>query len=87
VRIVDLAVGIVPSQVTCLPRSLAVWSLLKRWGVESSLRIGVRRAGSNFAAHSWIEVDGNPVTDPETVIQQFEPFAEPVTRAVIRGMR
>lgn len=46
----------------CLPQALAgVW-LLKRWGVESELRIGVAREETgSIGAHAWVERDGEIV--------------------------
>lgn len=44
--------------VTCLPRSLTLWWLLRRHGVESELRIGVRREGARIVAHAWVVCHG-----------------------------
>jgi Transglutaminase-like superfamily len=52
--------------VTCLPRSLTLWWLLRRHGVESELRIGVRRESARIVAHAWVVCHGAVVgeTDP-----------------------
>jgi hypothetical protein len=84
---VDLAADMLPGPVTCLPRSLVVGPLLARAGIQSTLRIGAHRSNGAFEAHSWVEVDGRPVTDDEAVIREFEPFADPVGPVVIRAMR
>lgn len=48
----------------CLSLSLAAYVFLKRAGYDTVLRIGVRNGQERFAAHAWIEVDGNPVLEP-----------------------
>ena len=40
---------------TCLTRSMALWWLLRRQGVESEIRFGVRRGGDGIQAHAWVE--------------------------------
>ena len=45
----------------CLPRSLAIYALLRRQGVPATLRIGVKRFP--FAAHAWVECLGEVLDD------------------------
>lgn len=45
----------------CLPRSLAIYVLLRRHGVPATLRIGVKRFP--FAAHAWVESLGEVLDD------------------------
>ena len=45
----------------CLPRSLAIYVLLRRQGVPATLRIGVKRFP--FAAHAWVECLGEILDD------------------------
>ncbi|MCY4505336.1 MAG: lasso peptide biosynthesis B2 protein [Acidobacteria bacterium] len=45
----------------CLPRSLAIYVLLRRQGVPATLRIGVKRFP--FAAHAWVECLGEVFDD------------------------
>src|ERR1700733_2701481 len=40
---------------TCLEKSLALWFLLGRQGILSSVRIGARKSGQAFEAHAWVE--------------------------------
>jgi hypothetical protein len=42
-RLISLANGRLPPAANCLQRSLVLWALLRRDGVESDLRIGVRK--------------------------------------------
>lgn len=55
----------------CLPRSLAVYVLLRRQGVPATLRIGVKRFP--FGAHAWVECLGK-VLDDSTDDWQHEPY-------------
>jgi Transglutaminase-like superfamily len=43
----------------CLPRSLALFYLLRSRGVPAVIHIGV--AKYPFQAHAWVEVEGRPV--------------------------
>ena len=63
----------------CLTRSLYLWWLLRRRGVESELRIGVRLADGALEAHAWVEHAGVPINDRPDVSADFPPFAEPVS--------
>lgn len=59
---------------TCLRRSLALQWLLKRSGIETVLRFGVRRNESDLSAHAWVEWQGRPVGDLEIVSKRFAPL-------------
>ena len=48
-------------RLNCLPRSLAMYVLLKRQGVPAILHIGVKRYP--FAAHAWVECLGEVLDD------------------------
>jgi transglutaminase superfamily protein len=48
---------VLPTDARCLMRSLVLSSLLARRGIDSSLVIGVR-SDPSFAAHAWVEHDG-----------------------------
>jgi Transglutaminase-like superfamily len=62
--------------VTCLPRSLTLWWLLRRHGVESELRIGVRSEGERIVAHAWVVCHDTVVGERDH--EQFEPFESPL---------
>lgn len=47
----------------CLPRSLVLFGLLRRVGVDASFRLGVRALTGRFEAHAWVEVGGRPVDE------------------------
>jgi hypothetical protein len=59
---------------TCLHRSLAVWWLLRRQGIASELRIGVRMEQGRFEAHAWVERAGVALNDGSDVGLRFAAF-------------
>ena len=59
---------------TCLRRSLLLWWLLRRQGIDSRLRIGARLDGDNFSAHAWVEFQDNVLNDSPDVRTQYAAF-------------
>jgi len=74
-RIVTIAAGSGPVRATCLRRSLLLWWLLRRDGIETFVKVGVHR-GENGAldAHAWVEYRGRPLNDTDDVADRFIPF-------------
>lgn len=73
--LVDIASRHTIGPATCLTRSLLLIWLLRRRGVRSQLRIGVRVEGG-MAAHAWVEFEDVPVNDQADIRLQFLPFEE-----------
>jgi len=73
-RVVAIAAGSGPVRTTCLPRSLWLWSLLRREGIESVLRVGVSRDDATLNAHAWVEHRGRPLIDADDVATRFPAF-------------
>ena len=68
-RTVDAVARRMPVRSKCLPRSLALWTMLQRAGIDATVRIGMRTDGSG-EAHAWVEHDGYPVgeeVDPDAL--------------------
>jgi hypothetical protein len=63
-----------PSTPTCLHRSLTLWWLLRRRGLASDLRIGVRKAGNRLEAHAWVESQNRVLNDRDDVHLTYTPF-------------
>ena len=63
----------------CLERSILLWSLLRRRGIESELKIGVVTEDSTMRAHAWIEIDGEPINEPPDTNQRFTAFESSFT--------
>lgn len=59
---------------TCLPQSLTLWWLLRRRGVQSQLRLGVRKEGEGLKAHAWVEVGGVALNDRDDVRHRYAAF-------------
>jgi hypothetical protein len=59
---------------TCLEKSLALWWLLARQGIASSLRIGTRKAAGEFAAHAWVEYKGAALDEFDEVHRHYAAF-------------
>jgi hypothetical protein len=64
------AVGETLPWATCLPRSIALWWLLARRGIETEIQFGVRRGEEDLSAHAWVEWQNESVSDsvdPRTI--------------------
>ncbi|HKF26495.1 MAG TPA: lasso peptide biosynthesis B2 protein [Candidatus Acidoferrum sp.] len=59
---------------TCLERSLTLWRLLARRGVTSQLRIGTSKCEGKFAAHAWVERNGEAIGEPEGTHLHYAAF-------------
>jgi hypothetical protein len=65
----------------CLGRSLVLWFLLRRQGIDADLLIGTAGAeGGRLPAHAWVQVAGVPVNDVADVGERFGSFGVPLPR-------
>lgn len=74
-ELVEMAGRYTPRWANCLKRSLVLWYLLRCQGINTGLRIGVRRVRGEFQAHAWLEYQGkvlNDVPEIHTVYAAFE---------------
>ena len=78
---VNIAARHTPFPATCLTRSLLLGWLLRRRGVASDLRIGVRLTNGALDAHAWVECAGVPVNDQPDIAAQFASFGDIVPLA------
>lgn len=62
----------------CLTRSLYLWWRLRRSGIDSELRIGVRLNDGVLDGHAWVESAGVPINDRPDVGADFTPFDAPL---------
>lgn len=58
----------------CLSKSMALWWLLRRKGINAEPRIGARRAGEGLEAHAWVELGGAILNDEDEVRESFATF-------------
>lgn len=63
--------------VPCLPRALALKRFLRRYGVDSRLRIGMKKEEQGLVGHAWLECEGRVLNDRDELIQTFVPFRNP----------
>jgi hypothetical protein len=63
-----------PRRASCLQQSLALSWLLGRQGIDSELRIGVRKQDGKFEAHAWLERQGRLLYDPGVISEAFLAF-------------
>ena len=83
-RLVRLAARRNLFRINCLPQALILWWLLKRQGIESELRIGVRKGAAPFEAHAWVEVNGVALNEAADLHERFQPFEGAVLPAQIK---
>ena len=61
----------------CLKKSLTLWFMLRKQGIESQLRIGVRRDNDDqIQAHAWVECGEIILNDIKTVHSHYAVFEE-----------
>ena len=70
-----------PGIPNCLERSLALWWLLQRAGVEAALNIGARKIESRFEAHAWVELRGRVLNESGDVHRHYACFDAPIAAA------
>ena len=58
----------------CLHRALVLHAWLRRSGLPSRLRIGVRRQADGVLGHAWVELQGTVVYEPAEWIATFSPL-------------
>jgi hypothetical protein len=59
---------------SCLEKSLTLWWLLRREGIESEIRIGARKEGNTFEAHAWVDCGGAVLNEPEETHRHYNAF-------------
>ena len=61
-----------PTTLSCLPRAIAVHSILARRRFGSCLEIGVSKTESGgFEAHAWVELDGRVIIGQVPNLERF----------------
>lgn len=59
---------------SCLAKSMTLWWLLGRQGIDSHLRVGIRKANERFEAHAWVERDGVALNEPDAHHHHYAAF-------------
>lgn len=68
-----------PTSPNCLERSMTLWWMLRRAGVDGELHIGARKEGGRFEAHAWVELGGQVLNDGTEVHKHYARFDAPIT--------
>jgi len=71
-----------PTNPNCLERSMTLWWLLRRKGIEGELHIGARKQGARFEAHAWVELGGQVLNDIPDIHKHYARFDAPIAAAV-----
>ncbi|MDP9170510.1 MAG: lasso peptide biosynthesis B2 protein [Acidobacteriota bacterium] len=64
---------------TCLVRSFALWAMLRRRGIQSDVRVGMRKTDGRIEGHAWLEYKGRPVNETRAVIATYSALPVPAT--------
>jgi hypothetical protein len=65
----------VPVGARCLARSLVLWFLLRRRGIDAQLVLGAGKPSDGaLPAHAWVELSGVPVNDAADIRERFGSF-------------
>jgi hypothetical protein len=59
---------------SCLVESLTLWWLLRRQGILSHIRIGIRKDRGKFQAHAWVEYRGEAINDAGAEHRHYAAF-------------
>lgn len=70
----------------CLKWSLVLWTLLRSQGIDSELRIGVRREAGQFQAHAWVEWENTVLNDVSYVREQYATFDRAIDAELLLGL-
>lgn len=62
----------------CLARSLTLWFLLKRAGIETELIFGMRKEDQKLLAHSWLKYKGESIINESETGENYIPFPESI---------
>ena len=63
---------------SCLVRSLTLWTMLLRRGVETDLRVGFRRSDGKVEGHAWLEYGGRILNEQEGVAATYTVAERPM---------
>ena len=78
-RLVRAAARNGPFGRNCLVDALTLWWLLRRQGIVSDIRIGVRKDAGALDAHAWVECGGLALDEPADLPGPFAPLGRTKT--------
>lgn len=75
-KVLNIASRRGPTNANCLPRSLVLCRVLRKYGFRSQVKVGIHNQVSNFRAHAWVEVDGRVVGENIAEFREFDGLNE-----------
>jgi|SRR5471030_2663946 hypothetical protein len=75
--LIILASGFTPF-INCLSVSIAYWWLMKRKGIITHLKFGMRTENEKLLAHAWLEYEGEALTEKMEVDEKYISFKESI---------
>lgn len=82
-RMVNAAARYGIYRANCLQRSVLLWWMLRRRGIDGELYLGARKGDGRFEAHAWVELAGAVLNDRRDVREQYASF----DRAIVGNRR
>ena len=73
---VSCAAGSLPGSGTCLAQAVVGETLLAAHGFSSTVRLGVKKSRTEFAAHAWVERENTVVIGELTDLDQYQTLSE-----------
>ncbi|MBZ5659094.1 MAG: lasso peptide biosynthesis B2 protein [Acidobacteriia bacterium] len=70
-----------PANPNCLERSMTLWWLLRRDGIDGELHIGARKEDGQLKAHAWVELRGEVLNDNAEIHNHYARFDAPIAAA------
>ena len=77
-RLVDIVSSHSFCRANSLERSLVLWWLLRRKGIASELRLGVRKVDDTLESFAWMEYDGVVLNASADIHDHFAAFDEAI---------
>lgn len=66
----------------CLSRSLGIWFLLAKKGINTQLKFGMKKENNELLAHSWLEYNGKMLDIENEKNKKYTPFSESILTEV-----
>ena len=79
-RLVEIASHNHLYKITCLRQALVLQWLLRRRGLETDLKIGVRKEDDLLAAHAWVEYKGTFIGQSQGQLARSHAVLDPRTQ-------
>ena len=84
VEMVAIAADRGPTRAACLPRAVTACMILRREGIAADLCLGGARKNGKFAAHAWVEYEGEKFDVSRPPQNEFLPFDTPLAASRTR---